>query len=127
MGVPTATVAPASARSRRSTPVAGAGTSTSTLSVVTSAMDSPSVTASPSTLRHSTMVPSVTDSPMAGRVTLIVSGTGALDWVTGDCGGATAGCAGGRADGPGSHLPDTSYGGTSVSTRRSPRPARTVS
>ena len=47
-----------------------AGTSTSTLSVVTSTNGSPSATKSPTRLRHSTIEPSVTDSPISGSVTL---------------------------------------------------------
>ncbi len=47
-------------------PLAGAGTSASTLSVETSITVSPSATASPSCLCHSSTVPSVTDSPISG-------------------------------------------------------------
>ncbi len=53
-------------------PEAVAGTSTSTLSVVTSTRASPSATKSPTRLRHSTMEPSVTDSPISGSVTLTI-------------------------------------------------------
>ncbi len=49
-----------------SVPLAGAGTSASTLSVETSTMVSPSSTKSPSFLCHSSTVPSVTDSPIWG-------------------------------------------------------------
>jgi hypothetical protein len=72
---PTSAVSPACTRIRPTVPAAGDGISTSTLSVVTSAIVSPSATSSPSFLRHSTTVPSVTDSPIAGRVTATVSGT----------------------------------------------------
>ena len=47
-------------------PLAGAGTSASTLSVETSTTVSPSSTNSPSCLCHSSTVPSVTDSPIWG-------------------------------------------------------------
>ena len=48
------------------TPLAGAGTSASILSVDTSTIVSPSETSSPSETCHSRIVPSVTDSPIAG-------------------------------------------------------------
>ena len=48
------------------TPLAGAGTSASILSVETSTTVSPSETYSPSCLCHSRTVPSVTDSPIWG-------------------------------------------------------------
>src|SRR5438270_366135 len=57
-------------------PLAGAGTSASTLSVVTSTSPSPSRTWSPGCFSHLAMVPSVTDSPISGRVTCMV------DWGT---------------------------------------------
>src|ERR1700737_4542971 len=69
---PTATVFPASARIFTRVPLAGAGTSASTLSVVTSTSPSPSRTWSPGCLSHLAMVPSVTDSPISGRVTCMV-------------------------------------------------------
>ncbi len=47
-------------------PLCGAGTSASTLSVETSTIVSPSETVSPSATCHSSTVPSVTDSPIAG-------------------------------------------------------------
>src|SRR6202022_241231 len=78
-GAPTAIVFPASARILVSVPVAGAGTSASTLSVVTSTSASPSRTGSPSCFSHLATVPSVTDSPISGRVTCMVDwGTGGL-------------------------------------------------
>src|SRR5437868_4175681 len=73
---PTATVFPASARIFTRVPLAGAGTSASTLSVVTSTSPSPSRTWSPGCFSHLAMVPSVTDSPISGRVTCMV------DWGT---------------------------------------------
>ena len=48
------------------TPLAGAGTSASILSVETSTIVSPSETSWPSATCHSRIVPSVTDSPIAG-------------------------------------------------------------
>jgi hypothetical protein len=73
---PTVTVSPSWATIASSVPAAGEGTSTSTLSVVTSTNDSPSVTLSPTALSHREMVPSVTDSPIAGRVRGTLSDTG---------------------------------------------------
>jgi hypothetical protein len=67
-GAPTWTVASASTRIFTSVPVAGEGTSASTLSVDTSTRGSSAVTVSPTCLSHSSTVPSVTDSPMAGIV-----------------------------------------------------------
>src|ERR1700694_5049388 len=72
-------VFPASARILVSVPVAGAGTSASTLSVVTSTSASPSRTGSPGCFSHLATVPSVTDSPISGRVTCMV------DWGTMRC------------------------------------------
>src|SRR5712692_7840602 len=78
-GAPTAIVFPASARILVRVPVAGAGTSASTLSVVTSTSASPSRTGSPGCFSHLATVPSVTDSPISGRVTCMVDwGTGGL-------------------------------------------------
>ena len=70
---PTSTVSPSAARSATTTPPKGAGTSTSTLSVVRSSRMSPVEMVSPTATRHSTMVPSVTDSPSSGRITCWVS------------------------------------------------------
>ena len=72
---PTGTVSPSGAVISASVPDAGAGTSMSTLSVVTSTRVSPSVTGSPGCLTQRTTVPSVTDSPIAGSVSRTVSGT----------------------------------------------------
>jgi hypothetical protein len=70
---------PRSASTARTTPEAGAGTSTSTLSVVTSTSVAPASIHCPGFTRHSTIEPSLTDSPISGRVTLtIVSGTQGL-------------------------------------------------
>ena len=49
-------------------PLAGAGTSASTLSVETSTMPSSASTWSPTCFSHSRIVPSVTDSPISGIV-----------------------------------------------------------
>ncbi len=70
---PTVTVSPASARISAIVPVAGAGTSASTLSVEISTSVSSSSTLSPACLAHSRIVPSLTDSPIAGICTSIVS------------------------------------------------------
>jgi hypothetical protein len=79
---PTGIVAPSSAASFATTPDAGAGTSTSTLSVVTSTRVAPSSIHWPGLTRHSTIEPSVTDSPISGRVTTTsVSGTGKLRYL----------------------------------------------
>src|SRR5271165_6709613 len=75
-GAQTLTVAPSSATILTITPAAGAGTSTSTLSVVTSTRGSPLFTLSPTCLRQLVTVPSATDSPSSGRVTITrLSGT----------------------------------------------------
>src|SRR3954462_14126393 len=57
-----------SARIFVSVPAAGAGTSASTLSVEISTRGSSASTRSPTCLRHSRTVPSVTDSPIWGIV-----------------------------------------------------------
>src|SRR5687767_4975069 len=54
---------------RASTPVAGDGISTSTLSVVTSQIVSSAATVSPTDFRHSRMVPSLTLMPIWGIAT----------------------------------------------------------
>ena len=69
---PTWTVSPSAACSLTTVPVAGAGTSASTLSVEISTSVSSSETSSPSCLRHSRMVPSETESPIAGMTTSTV-------------------------------------------------------
>ena len=63
---PTSTVSSTAAISLVITPLAGAGTSASILSVETSTTVSPSATSSPSETCHSRIVPSVTDSPIWG-------------------------------------------------------------
>ena len=63
---PTETVSSGWAMIFSRTPLAGAGTSASTLSVETSTTVSPSSTKSPSVLCHSRTTPSVTDSPIWG-------------------------------------------------------------
>ena len=69
---PTAIVSPSAACSLAIVPAAGAGTSASTLSVETSTIVSSSETGSPSALCHSRMVPSETESPIAGMTTCTV-------------------------------------------------------
>ncbi len=69
---PTLTVSPSAARILATVPLAGAGTSASTLSVEISTRTSSASTRSPSCLCHSRTVPSVTDSPICGRVTCTV-------------------------------------------------------
>ena len=63
---PTVTVSPASARISVIVPLAGAGSSTSTLSVEISTIVWPSETWSPGATCQSRSVPSVTDSPASG-------------------------------------------------------------
>ena len=67
---PTSTTASSSAEIERSTPLAGAGISVSTLSVDTSSSGSSAVMVSPTALSHRVTVPSVTLSPRAGIVTV---------------------------------------------------------
>ena len=66
MTCPTVTVSPAGARTSVRVPLAGAGSSTSTLSVEISTTVSSARTGSPGCLCHSRIVPSVTDSPAVG-------------------------------------------------------------
>src|SRR3954453_7787036 len=70
--VPTSTVSPPPASRSASTPVAGAGTSVSILSVEISQIVSSAATGSPTPFRHSTSVPSATDTPSCGIVTSVV-------------------------------------------------------
>src|SRR5215208_6984294 len=65
---PTVTVSPASARISVIVPLAGEGTSASTLSVEISTIVSSTSTLSPAALAHSRIVPSDTDSPIWGIV-----------------------------------------------------------
>ena len=69
---PTSTVSPSATWIFTTVPLAGAGTSASTLSVEISTRVSSSAIVSPSCLCHSRMVPSVTDSPIAGMTTSTV-------------------------------------------------------
>src|SRR3954466_15328877 len=66
--VPTSTVAPTSTSTAVTRPVAGEGTSVSTLSVEISTIGSSASTQSPTRLRHSTTVPSAPDTPLCGIV-----------------------------------------------------------
>ncbi len=69
---PTATVSPSPAWIFTIRPAAGDGTSASTLSVEISTIVSSASTVSPSCLRHSSTVPSATESPIAGMTTWTV-------------------------------------------------------
>jgi hypothetical protein len=66
---PTSTVSPSATRISESVPVAGAGTSESTLSVETSKSGSSRLTGSPIAFIQRVIVPSVTVSPSCGMVT----------------------------------------------------------
>jgi hypothetical protein len=79
---PTCTVSPSAAWTLTTVPDAGEGTSASTLSVEISTIVSSSVTESPSCLCHSRMVPSETESPIAGMTTWTVVSTAI--WVSQD-------------------------------------------
>src|SRR5215208_596709 len=70
--VPTATVSPSWARICWTTPLAGLGTSVSTLSVEISSSDSSAEIASPSDLSHFVIVPSETETPIWGMTTSTV-------------------------------------------------------
>src|SRR4051794_35263731 len=67
--VPTSTVVPTSTSTAVTRPVAGEGTSVSTLSVEISTIGSSASTQSPTRFFHSTTVPSATDTPIWGIVT----------------------------------------------------------
>src|SRR5256714_11244310 len=67
--VPTSTVVPTSTSISATRPLAGDGTSVSTLSVEISTTISSASTRSPGCFRHSTTVPSATDTPIWGIVT----------------------------------------------------------
>ncbi len=69
---PTATVSPSPAWILITVPATGAGTSASTLSVEISTSVSSAATVSPSCLCHSSTVPSLTESPIAGITTCTV-------------------------------------------------------
>ena len=69
---PTSTVSPSAKWIFTTVPEVGAGTSASTLSVEISTRVSSSAIESPSCLCHSRMVPSETDSPIAGMATSTV-------------------------------------------------------
>ena len=112
---PTVTVSPAAARTSVIVPVAGEGTSASTLSVEISTTVSSACTASPGCLCHSRIVPSETDSPMAG---MTISRVAAPLSVAGSESGSGSG--GGLAAAP---LPEAPFGLISASTA----PTATVS
>jgi hypothetical protein len=69
---PTVTFSPSAIRISETVPVAGDGSSMSTLSVEISTIVSSSLIGSPTPTRHSRIVPSVTDSPAAGVTTSTV-------------------------------------------------------
>ena len=69
---PTVTVSPSATRISLTVPVAGEGSSTSTLSVEISTIVSSTLIGSPTLTCHSRIVPSVTDSPAAGVTTSTV-------------------------------------------------------
>ena len=69
---PTVTVSPSATSSSLTVPVAGEGSSTSTLSVEISTIVSSCLIRSPTLTCHSRIVPSVTDSPAAGVTTSTV-------------------------------------------------------
>ena len=77
---PPVTVAPFSTFSSRSTPVAGAGTSSTTLSVSRSTRFSSRLTLSPGCLRQATSVASATDSGSCGTRTSIVLMASSCCW-----------------------------------------------
>src|SRR4051812_4788867 len=66
---PTSTVSPGCTRISATRPEAGDGISVSTLSVETSPIDSSASPQPPTRLRHSTIVPSATETPICGIVT----------------------------------------------------------
>jgi hypothetical protein len=70
---PTGTVSSSWTRILLSLPATGEGISVSTLSVETSRSGSSTSTSSPSCLSQRVTVPSVTDSPRAGMVTVVPS------------------------------------------------------
>src|ERR1051326_1726165 len=70
--VSTSTVSPASTRISPTRPVAGDGISVSTLSVEISTIGSSISIQSPTRLRHATIVPSATETPICGMVTSTV-------------------------------------------------------
>ena len=67
--VPTSTVSPSCTRIFWSTPLAGLGTSVSTLSVEISSSDSSAAIASPGCFSHFVIVPSLTETPIWGITT----------------------------------------------------------
>ncbi len=71
--MPTGAVSPSLTRISASTPLTGAGTSESTLSVETSKSGSSAFTGSPGCFNQRVIVPSVTVSPSWGIVTSTVS------------------------------------------------------
>ncbi len=93
---PTWTVSPAAASTSVSVPAAGAGTSASTLSVEISTIVSSSATSSPGCLAHSRIVPSETDSPIAG-IAISITAASAAGASSAGSGSGSASAAAGRA------------------------------
>ena len=105
---PTVTVSPGWARISVTVPVAGAGTSASTLSVEISTIVSSASIASPTCLAHSSTTPSLTDSPIAGMTMSTTSSAAA--------GGASGCAAAGGASGCAAAGPLPLVGAISAST-----------
>src|SRR4051794_13811535 len=80
--VPTSTVVPTSTTTSDSRPAAGDGTSVSILSVEMSTIGSSYSTQSPGCLRHATIVPSDTDTPICGMTTSMVTAALVLEELT---------------------------------------------
>ena len=92
---PTFTVTPTATSTSTSRPDAGAGTSVSILSVEISQIVSSASTQSPRCLRHSTTVPSATETPICGIVTSTMVAGSVLEELTAGLPDAI----GGRQDG----------------------------
>ena len=75
--MPTATVESGSARISATVPATGEGRSASTLSVEISTSGSSTATWSPTATRHSSTVPSATESPISGNATSVSSASAA--------------------------------------------------
>ena len=90
--VPTSTVSSTCTLISVSTPAAGAGTSVSILSELSSNRGWSASTVSPTSTSHAVMVPSVTLSPSWGRVTSVATGVLLVEpdddvWLAGVLGG----------------------------------------
>src|SRR5450631_1408744 len=98
---PTGTVSSSVTRILVITPAAGDGISVSTLSVETSSRGSSTSIWSPSALSQRVTVPSVTDSPRAGIVTVVPASTGAPEAGGGETGASATGVSATCASGTG--------------------------